>query len=106
MVLQTDLEAAVEAADNVPAASDVHDPDDEIPLGDVFDDEFVSAYTDFETFDELVAASPSDAASADEFGTVADGEWDGFVAERTDFEDEQAMVFAARDHWVAEKLGL
>jgi len=106
MVLQTDLEAAVEVAEDVPAASDVYDPDDAIPLVDLFDDEFVTAYTDFETLDELVAASPSDAGSADELEMVADGEWDAFVAERTDFEDEQAMVFAARDHWVARKLGL
>jgi len=106
MVLQTDLEAAVETAEDVPAASDVYDPDDEIPVVDVFDDEFVTARTDFETFDEMVAASPSEAAAADELGTVADGEWDAFVAERTDFDDEEAMVFAARDHWVAKKLGL
>lgn len=106
MALQIDLEAAVEAADDVPDASEVHDPDEEIPIDEIFDEEFVATHTDFATFDELVAASPSDAASAGELGTVRDGEWDEFVAERTDFENEEELVFAARDAWVAKQLGL
>ncbi|SFS12668.1 hypothetical protein SAMN05216559_4101 [Halomicrobium zhouii] len=106
MVLQTDLETAVEAADDVPPASDVYEAAADISVTDVFDDEFVAAHTPFDTFDELVAASPADATSADELDTVPDGAWDEFVAERTDFEDEEAMVFAARDHWVAKRLGV
>ncbi len=106
MVRQIDLETAVETAEDVPTASAVHDPNDDIPITDVFDDEFVAAHTDFESFDELVAASPSDATTAAELETVLDGAWAAFVAEHTDFGDEKAMVFAARDHWVAKKLGI
>jgi hypothetical protein len=66
----------------------------------------VREHTDFDTFDEMVAASPSNATTADELGRVGDGEWDAFVAETTVFEDEEAFVFAARDYWVAVQLGL
>ena len=106
MVAHTDLETAVAAAEDVPAASDVHDPDEPIPITEIFDDEFVAAHTDFGSFDEMVAASPSDASSADELGRIPDGEWDEFVAESTEFGDEEEFVFAGRDHWVAKKLGL
>ena len=106
MVLETDLETAVAAADDIPDAAEVYDPDEEIPITEFFDEAFVTTYTDFDTFDEMVAASPSNASSADELGRILDGEWDEFVAERTDFADEEAMVFAVRDHWVAKRLGL
>jgi hypothetical protein len=103
---QTDLKEAAEAAEELPDPHDIVGKDEEIPLREVFDDTFVEENTDFETFDELVAASPSDASSADDLGRVGDGEWDEFVAESTIYDDEKEFVFAARDHWVGEKLGL
>ncbi|MFC6769615.1 hypothetical protein [Natrinema soli] len=106
MALTTDIEAAAEQRDDLPTAADVHDSDEEISLTELFDAAFVQAHSEFESFDELVAASPSDAASADELETVRHGEWDEFVAETTDLADEKALVMAARDHWVAEKLDL
>lgn len=106
MVLERDLEDAAAKRDDLPDAEDVYDRTEEIPLGDVFDDDFVAERTDFESFDELVAASPSDADSAAELENVAHGEWDEFVAERTEFADEEELVLAARDHWVAKKLNL
>lgn len=106
MVLETDLESAVESADDVPDASEVHDLDEEIPIDAVFDEAFMDEYTEFDTFDEMVAASPSAASSADELGQVPTGEWSEFVAETTTFDDDEELVVAARDHWVAKKLGL
>ncbi|AHG01470.1 hypothetical protein HALLA_03515 (plasmid) [Halostagnicola larsenii XH-48] len=106
MVLEIDLEDAAEKHDDLPAVDDVYDVDEEIPLAELFDDAFVDARTDFDTFDELVAASPSDADSADALETVGHGEWDEFVAERTAFDDGHELVMAARDHWVGKRLGL
>ncbi|WP_440767188.1 hypothetical protein [Natronorubrum sp. DTA7] len=106
MVLERDLEAVAAKRNDLPSAADVYDEGEEIPIEDVFDDAFVQARTEFETFDELVAASPSEVGSIDELETVSHGEWDEFVAESTDFDDEEAFVFAARDHWVAKRLQL
>lgn len=106
MAHTTDIEAAAEQRDDLSTAADVHDSDEEIPITELFDAAFVQAHSEFESFDELVAASPSDASSADELETVRHGEWDEFVAETTDFAGEKALVMAARDHWVAEKLDL
>ncbi|QSW97686.1 hypothetical protein [Haloterrigena alkaliphila] len=106
MVLETDLEDAAAKRDDLPDADEVYDEGEEIPITDVFDDAFVAERTDFETFDELVAESPSEATSAADLETVPHGEWDEFVAERTEFENEQAFVMAGRDHWVAKRLDL
>ena len=106
MALPDDLMEAAEAADELPNPRDIVATDEEIPIEELFDEAFMGAHTEFDTFDEMVEASPSAAASASELELIPDGEWDAFVAETTDFDDEEALVFAARDHWVATKLGL
>ncbi|WP_101295930.1 hypothetical protein [Halegenticoccus soli] len=106
MVLEPDIEAVAEQRDTLPEASDVYDHDETPHVTDLFDVAFIRAHTEFESFDEMVAASPSDAASADELERVRHGEWDEFVAETTDFKNEKALVMAARDHWVAKRLDL
>jgi len=106
MAQQFDLEEAAEEAEDLPDPREIVAKDEEIPIEELFDEDFMQENTDFETFDEMVAASPSDATSADDLELVPDGEWDEFVAETTVFDDEEEMVFAVRDHWVAEKLGL
>lgn len=106
MADDTDLRRAAEAAADLPDPHDVVGRDEEVPLREIFTETFIRENTDFDNFDEMVAASPSEAADADELGTVGDDEWDAFVAETTIFEDEEAFVFAARDHWVAVQLGL
>lgn len=106
MAQPDDLREAAEEADDLPDPRDIVAEDEEIPLDEMFDAEFMADHTDFETFDEMVAASPSEASSADELELIPDGAWDEFVAETTDFDDEEELVFAVRDHWVATKLGL
>lgn len=106
MVLERDLDAVAAEQDDLPNVDAVYDEDDGIAITDVFDREFIAERTDFESFDELVAESPSEATSAEELKTVPHGEWEEFVAERTDFENEEAFVLAARDHWVAKQLDL
>ncbi|MDS0295216.1 hypothetical protein [Halogeometricum luteum] len=106
MVLDTDLESTVASADDVPEASDVHDIGSDVPIDEVFDEAFMAEYTEFDSFEEMVAASPSDASSAAELEQVPTGEWDEFIAETTAFADDEEMVLAARDHWVAKKLDL
>lgn len=106
MALETDIEETAERSEDLPEADEVYDRDESIPLADLFDEQFVRERTRFESFDEMVAASPSDADSADDLGTVRHGEWDDFVAEATDFADEEELVMAARDNWVAKRLDL
>lgn len=106
MVLQTDLEAAAESHDDLPDAEEVYDQSTEIPLAEMFDEEFMSAYTRYDSFDEMVEASPSDASSAADLAKVPRGAWDEFVAETTSFDDETELVMAVRDHWVAKTLDL
>lgn len=106
MALGTDVEVAAEQRDDLPDADEVYDYDEEIPVSDLFDAVFVQTHTEFESFDKLVAASPSDASSADELEVVPHGMWDEFIAETTSFEDGKTLVMAARDHWVSKKLNL
>jgi hypothetical protein len=106
MVRESNLTEAAAAREDLPDPRDVVGRDEEIPIRELFDDEFVRAHTAFETFDEMVAASPSPADTADELELIPDGEWDAFVAETTAFADEEELVFAAIDTWVARQLDL
>ena len=106
MVTDAELRRAVETAEDLPDPHSIVGRDEEVPLREIFDEAFIGENTDFGTFDEMVAASPSEAANADELGKVGGGEWDAFIAETTIFADEEEFVFAARDHWVATRLGL
>jgi hypothetical protein len=106
MADDANLRRAAETAEDLPDPHSIVGREEEVPLREIFDEAFIREHTDFDTFDEMVAASPSGAADADELGKVGDGEWDEFVAETTVFEDEEEFVFAARDHWVAVQLGL
>ncbi|UIP01474.1 hypothetical protein Hbl1158_15160 (plasmid) [Halobaculum sp. CBA1158] len=106
MVLNDDLEERPEAADELRARAADAPRSEDIDVTDVFDDRFVAEHTDFDTFDDLVAASPSDAESAAELELVPDGTWDEFVAEHTVFDDEEELVLEARDHWVATQLDI
>lgn len=106
MVLTDDLEERPESAEELRERAAAAPTSEEIDVTDVIDDEFVTEHTVFETFDELVAASPSPAESAAELELVPDGTWDEFVAEHTDFDDEEEFVLEARDHWVAVQLDI
>lgn len=106
MTRDAELRRAAETAEELPDPRSVVGRDEEIPLDEIFSETFVREHTEFETFDEMVAASPSDATSTADLGKIGDGEWDAFVAETTVFEDEEAFVFAARDNWVEIQLGL
>lgn len=106
MARESELAERAASATGLPDPHDVVGKDQEIPVRELFDEAFVQEYTGFETFDEMVAASPSDADSADDLSLVPAGTWDEFVAAHTVFDDEEEMVFTAIDHWVAERLGL
>jgi len=106
MVLADDLEERQEPAEELRARAADAPRSEDIDVTDVFDDEFVSANTEFDTFDELIAASPSEADSAAELELIPDGTWDSFVAEHTVFDDEEELVLEARDHWVAVQLDI
>ena len=101
-----DLAEAAAAAEEVPDPREVVGEHEEIPIRELFDESFMREYTDFDSFDEMVTASPSEADSADDLELVPDGTWDEFVAATTTFDDEREMIFAVRDHWVATQLGL
>ncbi|WP_424009228.1 hypothetical protein [Haloferax denitrificans] len=105
MAPQINLEEAAKATE-LPSAEEVLGDRDEIPIEELFDSEFMAQYTEFTTFEEMVRASPSNVDSLRELTLIPDGTWDEFVAETTTFDDEEEMVFAVRDHWVATKLGL
>lgn len=106
MAREPDLAERAASATGLPDPHDIVGRDEEIPLRELFDEAFVQEYTEFETFDEMVAASPSEVDSADDLGLVTEGTWDDFVAAHTVFADEEELVFTAIDDWVAERLGL
>lgn len=105
-MLDDDLERRSESVAELKARAAEAPRSEEIEVTDVFDESFVREHTEFDSFDEMVRASPSPADSAAELELIPEGTWDEFVADHTDFADEEELVMEARDHWVASQLGL
>ena len=75
-----------------------------IPLTDLFHPQFMARHTSFQTIDEMLSASGFDVQSQEDFAAIPDGEWDGFVAERTEFKSWDEMKGAAAEEWASSKL--
>lgn len=106
MMLNDDLGTRTESIDELKERAADAPRSEDISVADVFSDAFVSEHTEFDSFNEMVRASPSDVESATDLELVADSEWDEFVADHTTFKNEEELVMEARDHWVSTQLGL
>lgn len=79
---------------------DVLRDDEGVTVGDLFADEFVRQYTEFESFQAFVDGSGLSIESVSDLETVSRGELDEHVAETTEFGDWQSMVTAASQEYV------
>src|SRR5690625_6953784 len=65
--------------------------EESLDLNDIFTDEFMSEYTDFESFGEFLAEAPVRIEDQDDFDNMDMSEMDAFVAEVTKFEAWEDM---------------
>ena len=106
MALEDDFEKRVDSIDALREKVDTAPRSEDIEISDFFGDRFIQKSTDFNSFNEMVHASPSEADSAANLDFVSVGTWDEFVQEHTIFTDEEEFIVEARDQWVADQLDL
>lgn len=80
--------------------------EEELDLKDVFTDEFMSEYTDYQTFEEFLSESPVQINSQEDFDQMDIGEMDVFVNEVTQFEAWEDMQGEAVSLYTIKQLGL
>src|SRR5699024_1140927 len=85
---------------------DDFDNEESLDLNDIFTDEFMSEYTDFESFGEFLAEAPVRIEDQDDFDNMDMSEMDAFVAEVTKFEAWEDMQGDAVSLYTINQLGL
>lgn len=77
----------------------------EIPLTELFTDDFMKRNTDFSTLDEMFEAFGYSNSTQEEFEKIPDEEIDLKVSNSTIFSSWQDMLDKALDFYVSDKLG-
>jgi hypothetical protein len=77
-----------------------------LPTEDVFPAGFMSKYTDFPSFPEMLRASDFKAATPRDFEAIPADQRDSFVAAHTRFKNWKEMRETATREYVRAKLGL
>jgi hypothetical protein len=78
----------------------------EVPMREIFSNGFMSKYTDFSSFDELLDASGFKVATKEDFAAIPDDQWDAFIAARTRFSSWKEMKEKGGRDYSSRKLGL
>lgn len=77
----------------------------EIPLSELFTDEFVLLNTDFSSISEMIAASGFSVQTSEDFANIPDDEWEKYVCQHSRFTSWEDMKGAAAKLWLSRKLG-
>ncbi len=77
-----------------------------VPVSELLAPSFMQRYTNFATFDAMLAASGFKAETKDEFEAIPDDKWDAFIVSATRFSDWQSMLTKAGEEWAKKQLGL
>lgn len=85
---------------NLSKLAEPHD----VPLTELLSPTFMQSRTDFASFDAMLAASPFEVQSAEDFRAIPDVEWDAFVRKATQFDSWTAMQKEAGVQWVKANL--
>ena len=78
----------------------------EVSFKQLFNQTFMDRYTDFDSLEEMFAASPFDIATKKDFVSLDKEELDKFINDKTVFLNWEDMLDKAGELWTANKLGL
>lgn len=81
------------------------DGDNEVTLGELLSPSFMQRYTDFESLEEFFEASPWTVETEDDLEEIPDDKFNEYVDQHTEFSDDEEMLAAAGEYWVARQLG-
>lgn len=75
-----------------------------VTMDKVINDGFVSSCTKYNSFDELLAASPFDVNSPEEFKAIPNKEWDIYISENTSFKTWEEMQIKAMELYLQSQI--
>lgn len=75
----------------------------EIPFEQLFTEEFMQLYTEFESFETLLEASHWDVEDEDDFEAIPEDEFDTYVDEHTDFPTWEVMNQTAAERFLEHR---
>lgn len=77
----------------------------QVPLTDLFNDEFLLQQSDFATLSALFEATGFKLDTQEDFDQVPEAAWDEFVRRKTRFNSWQEMYSAATKEWMTREMG-
>ena len=76
----------------------------EVPFNELFPSRFLARYTNFTSFDDLLAKSGFKVDTIEDFVNIPDAEWDAFIASSTRFANWDEMKVKAFEEYAQRKL--
>jgi hypothetical protein len=76
-----------------------------VPVGDLLNPEFMSRHTRFGSVDDMFAASGFRIESQEDLAAVPDEQWDEFIRSVSKFSDWQSMLGEAAREWAGKQMG-
>lgn len=76
----------------------------EVPIEELFPEEFMRTYSEFESFEEFVGESKWEVQTQEDFEGIPEGEFDEYVDSHTGFNDWETMLEAAGREYVLRQL--
>lgn len=78
----------------------------EVPMQELFTDEFMENYTEFGTFEEFLEESRWNVETQEDFERIPEDEFDGYVDEKTGFDSWEMMLSVAGREYVMRQINL
>lgn len=78
----------------------LEDAGGEVPVDEVLHPEFVRSYTEFDSFDDLLAHSRWVVRTTEDFERIPEDEFDEYVDEHTKFDDWETMLSVATREYI------
>ena len=82
------------------------DASGEASFSELFNPDFMTAFTNFKSIDEFFEKSPFDINTQEDFENLNESELDNYVKENTRFSSWEEMMNEAGKRYIAKKLGL
>ena len=76
----------------------------QIPVADLMHPAFMRSCSSFQSFQEMLDASPFKVQSTDDFKAIPDNEWDAYVRKVTKFSCWREMIKTAGAEWAKSRL--
>lgn len=92
--------------DALTARAESVDGQNVVSFSDIFPDDFMQTYTDFESIHNFFDESPWDVESEADFARIPQDAFDKFVDTHTGFNSWEAMLSAAVREWIGRELAL